>query len=183
MSGWSPARRLLIARPSYRSFIVARNLPYPAGASNRRSRRSLPGRIHGAPSASSMCWDATGQSCHIVADEHFRDSVRPACRELAGECALMSLRARIIFVITMAALVLVIIGLTSILNMRRMANADETLYREGALPIPVLSHIAVSLQRMRIASRDLLAASGTARKDKIVHDIETLSRGIDTLSE
>ena len=95
----------------------------------------------------------------------------------------MSLRARIILVITMAAVVLVMIGLTSILNMRRMANADAMLYREGALPIPVLSHIAVSFQRMRIASRDLLAASGTVRKNQLVHDIETLSREIDTLAE
>jgi two-component system sensor histidine kinase/response regulator len=85
--------------------------------------------------------------------------------------------------ITFAILVLLAIGTTSVLNMRRMAAADQTLFHDGTVPLTMLSQIAVSFQSMRIASRDLLEAEGGAAAAKYDHQLDELSGEIDKLSE
>src|SRR5581483_1284899 len=93
------------------------------------------------------------------------------------------LRTRIIAGIAIAVLVPFAIGITSILNLRKMASADQTLFREGTLPLPILSNIAVSFQKMRIASRDLLAAPNEEAQARFAAHIETLSGRIDKLAD
>ena len=82
-----------------------------------------------------------------------------------------------------AILVPLVIGATSVLNMRRMAAADQLLFYDGAVPLSLLSQIAVSFQSMRIASRDLLEAEGGAAAAKYDHQLDELSGDIDKLSE
>ena len=93
-----------------------------------------------------------------------------------------TLRTRIIGGIAIAVLIPFLIGLTGILNLRRIADADQTLFRVGTAPLPVLSNIAVSFQRMRIASRDMLAASDKTAESKFAAQLETLSSNIDKLT-
>src|SRR5438067_2298030 len=93
-----------------------------------------------------------------------------------------TLRTRIIGGIAIAVLIPFLIGLTGILNLRTMADADQTLFRVGTAPLPVLSNIAVTFQRMRIDSRDMLAASDKTAESKFAAQLETLSSNIDKLT-
>src|SRR5579859_7422394 len=93
-----------------------------------------------------------------------------------------TIRTRIIAGIAVAVLVPFVIGVTSILNLRTMADADQTLFRVGTAPLPILSNIAVTFQRMRIASRDMLAASDKTAARKFAAQLETLSSHIDKLA-
>src|ERR1019366_2346231 len=97
--------------------------------------------------------------------------------------ALMSLKARILAGILLAILVPLVIGTTSVLNTRRMAASDQTLFYDGTVPLQILSQIGVSTQRMRIASRDLLEAEGQAQAAKYDHQLDELSGEIDKLTE
>ena len=60
------------------------------------------------------------------------------------------------------ALISTVIGATSLVNIRKMAQADQRLYDDSTVPLPELTSIAVSVQRMRIASRDFIASQGEA---------------------
>jgi methyl-accepting chemotaxis protein len=60
------------------------------------------------------------------------------------------------------AMISTVIGATSLVNMRKMAEADQKLYEDATVPLPELTDIAVSVQRMRIASRDFIASQGDA---------------------
>jgi methyl-accepting chemotaxis protein len=62
------------------------------------------------------------------------------------------------------ALIATAIGATSLINIRKMASADQKLYDDSTVPLPELSRIAVSFQRMRIASRDFIVAESDAAK-------------------
>src|SRR5450759_5298513 len=97
--------------------------------------------------------------------------------------ALMSLRARILAGIILAVLVPLVIGTTSVLKIRRIAASDQTLFYDGTIPLQILSQIGVSVQSMRIASRDLLEAEGQAQAAKFDHQLDELSSEIDKLSE
>jgi methyl-accepting chemotaxis protein len=62
------------------------------------------------------------------------------------------------------AMISTAIGMTSLVNIRRMARADQKLYDDSTVPLPELASIAVSVQRMRIASRDFIASQGEAAR-------------------
>lgn len=62
------------------------------------------------------------------------------------------------------AIISVVIGTTSLLNMRKMAQADRKLYDDSTVPLPELSRIGVAFQGMRIASRDFINAQEDATK-------------------
>src|ERR1700726_1696303 len=62
------------------------------------------------------------------------------------------------------AVISTIIGATSLINMRKMARADQRLYDDSTVPLPELSRIGVSFQGMRIASRDFINAQSDASK-------------------
>ena len=115
----------------------------------------------------------------FVGEEGIRDHARDS---RSRTVAVVSLKAGIITGIAIALFVPLMVGLTSIMNMRRMAHADATLFREGTAPLPQLSNIAVSFQRMRIASRDLLEAAGEAEQETFESQLDTLSEEIDKLS-
>ena len=90
-----------------------------------------------------------------------------------------TLRTRIVTGIAIAALIPFLVGITCIFNLHEMARADQALFQTGTAPLPVLSNIAVSFQRMRIASRDMLAATGIEQRAKFGDQLETLSHHID----
>jgi methyl-accepting chemotaxis protein len=62
------------------------------------------------------------------------------------------------------AMISIVIGVISLINMRKMAQADRKLYDDSTVPLPQLSEIAVSVQRMRIASRDFISAQDDAAR-------------------
>jgi methyl-accepting chemotaxis protein len=62
------------------------------------------------------------------------------------------------------AIISAVISATSLINMRKMTQADQRLYDESTVPLPELSRIGVSFQGMRIASRDFINAQSDAAK-------------------
>src|SRR5437868_12827553 len=86
---------------------------------------------------------------------------------------------KVVLPIFAACLVLVLIGLMSLTNMRRMAKADKSLVENGSVPLVELSHIAVTFQRMRIASRDALATTGGEERKKFLNQVELLESDFD----
>jgi methyl-accepting chemotaxis protein len=62
------------------------------------------------------------------------------------------------------AMISMVVGATSLINIRKMAEADQRLYNDSTVPLPELTSIAVSVQRMRIASRDFIASQGEAAR-------------------
>src|ERR1700691_3070655 len=68
----------------------------------------------------------------------------------------MKLRTKMIGGFVFMALISAIIGETSLMNVRKMAQADQRLYDNATVPLPELSKIAVAFQGMRIASRDFI---------------------------
>jgi methyl-accepting chemotaxis protein WspA len=76
----------------------------------------------------------------------------------------MKLRTKMIGVLTVVALFSAIVGVTSLRSIMKMSDADQKLYEDITVPLPELSDIAVTFQRMRVASRDFINAQGDAEK-------------------
>ncbi|HET6842196.1 MAG TPA: methyl-accepting chemotaxis protein [Candidatus Angelobacter sp.] len=95
----------------------------------------------------------------------------------------MKLRTRMIAGFVLVALIPIVIGFIGLQNIRTMSQADQKLYDEGTVPLPELSGIGVSLQRMRVASRDFIAAQGDAEKRaKFEKQLNDLSANVDKIS-
>ena len=90
---------------------------------------------------------------------------------------------KIIAPIVAAYLVLILIAFMSLTNMRRMAAADKSLVENGSVPLVELSHIAVTFQRMRIASRDALATAGAGERRKFLNQVDVLQSDFDNSCE
>jgi methyl-accepting chemotaxis protein len=75
----------------------------------------------------------------------------------------------------LVALIATVIGITGIINIRKIAAADSELYRDNTIPLPAYTELAVTLQRIRVALRDNLAARTTERHQKFETQIEELS--------
>jgi chemoreceptor-like protein with four helix bundle sensory module len=95
----------------------------------------------------------------------------------------VNLRSRIITIVILALLVTLVVGVSSLTNIRSLAAADQRLFQDGTEPLPALSKIAVLFQRMRIGSRDLLAARDETQNAKFLRQIERLSSDIEAISE
>ena len=77
-----------------------------------------------------------------------------------------------------------VIGLTSLILIGKMSRADQKLYTDSTVPLPELSDIAVSFQRMRVASRDFINAAGDAEnRAKFERQIGDLSEEVTRTSE
>jgi methyl-accepting chemotaxis protein len=95
----------------------------------------------------------------------------------------MKLRTRMITGFVLVALIPIVIGFIGLRNIRTMSQADQKLYEEGTVPLPELSDIGISLQRMRVASRDFIAAQGDAEKRaKFENQLNDLSANVDKVS-
>jgi methyl-accepting chemotaxis protein len=70
----------------------------------------------------------------------------------------MKLRTKMIGGFICVALISTAIGAASLLNIGKMAQADQRLYDDSTVPLPELSRIAVLFEGMRIASRDFINA-------------------------
>jgi hypothetical protein len=77
-----------------------------------------------------------------------------------------------------------LIGATSLIDIRRMAQADRGLYADAIAPLPELTQIAVSVQRMRIASRDVIGSEGkTSRQTIFARQVHQLSCDVANTSD
>jgi methyl-accepting chemotaxis protein len=70
----------------------------------------------------------------------------------------MKMKTKLIGGFLLVALIAVVIGLTGIRNLSRIAAADQYLYKNNTAQLPVLSHLELDFQKLRIALRDDLEA-------------------------
>jgi methyl-accepting chemotaxis protein len=91
----------------------------------------------------------------------------------------MKMGTKLIGGFLLIALIAVVIGMTGIINLRRIAAADQYLYKNNTAPIPVLSHLEVTYQRLRVALQDNLQSRTPEQNQEYEVQIEDLAAEID----
>ena len=96
---------------------------------------------------------------------------------------LWELRIKMITGFVLVALTTAVVGAIALRSMSKMAQADKTLYEDVTVPLPELSNIGTSFERMRVTSRDFIAAQGNAeRRATFDNQLNILSADIDQAS-
>jgi methyl-accepting chemotaxis protein len=99
----------------------------------------------------------------------------------------LRMRTKLIGGFLVIALIAGVIGVSGILNLRKTAKADQDLYVNDTVPLPVYGDFVVTLQKIRVALRDNLASRTPEQHQKYEAMIETLSdhlvKGIDGLDQ
>jgi methyl-accepting chemotaxis protein len=117
-----------------------------------------------------MCWTPSGRSSdHQLQEiEMFQDLPR---------------RGTMITGCVLIALIPAVVGFIGLHSVRQMSRGDQRLYDDSTVPLPELSEIAILLQRMRIASRDFIAAEGDpAGRMKFEGQLSSLAADLDRVS-
>jgi methyl-accepting chemotaxis protein len=71
------------------------------------------------------------------------------------------------------ALIAAVVGITGIVNIRKVAKADLGLFQDSLVPLPVLADLRVGLQTVRVAARDDLAARTPEQMQKFESQINS----------
>jgi PAS domain S-box-containing protein len=96
---------------------------------------------------------------------------------------ILELRAKMITGFVLVALITAVVGAIALRSMSMMAQADQTLYEDATVPLPELSNIGTSFEKMRVTSRDFIAAQGNAeRRAGFDNQLNILSANIDQAS-
>ena len=85
--------------------------------------------------------------------------------------------------VVLAIFIPLVVGIVAVTNVRNMRAADQRLFHDGAVPLEIISNIAESFERMRIASRDLLESEGLESAAKFSRQLDERSSEIEKLSE
>lgn len=93
----------------------------------------------------------------------------------------MKMRTKLIGGFWLTALIAVVIGLTGIMNLRRIAGADQYLYKNNTAPMPVLSHLEVTFQRLRVALQDNLQSRTPEQNQEYEVQIQDFAAEIDEI--
>jgi hypothetical protein len=72
-----------------------------------------------------------------------------------------------------------VIGFEGLMSIRQFARADQTLYGKETAPLPALSHLAVTFQKIRVALRDRLAAKTPEKQKEFQDQIQELAADLD----
>ncbi len=96
---------------------------------------------------------------------------------------ILELRAKMITGFVLVALITAVVGMIALRSMSMMAQADQKLYEDATVPLPELSNIGTSFEKMRVISRDFIAAQGNAeRRAGFDNQLNILSVNIDQAS-
>ena len=96
---------------------------------------------------------------------------------------ILELRTKMITGFVLVALITAVVGVIALRSMSKMAQADQTLYEDATVPLPELSNIGTSFEKMRVTSRDFIAAQGNAeRRAGFDNQLNILSVNIDQAS-
>ncbi|HTV59453.1 MAG TPA: methyl-accepting chemotaxis protein [Verrucomicrobiae bacterium] len=87
----------------------------------------------------------------------------------------VTIRTKLLVGFLFVAVVAALIGMISLFNYRSMMRADQALYQNSTRPLPEIASMSITLQRLRVALRDRLAANTQAEKDKFGGQVEKLS--------
>src|ERR1022692_3776018 len=96
---------------------------------------------------------------------------------------ILELRTKMITGFVLVALITAVVGMIALRSMSIMAQADQRLYEDATVPLPELSNIGTSFEKMRVTSRDFIAAQGNAeRRAGFDNQLNILSANIDQAS-
>jgi len=85
----------------------------------------------------------------------------------------MKMGTKLIGGFLVVALIAAVVGITGIVNIRKVAKADLGLFQDSLVPLPVLADLRVGLQTVRVAARDDLAARTPEQMQKFENQITT----------
>jgi methyl-accepting chemotaxis protein len=91
----------------------------------------------------------------------------------------LKMRTKLIGGFMLVALIAGLVGITGIVNIRRIAKADLFLYEDQTAPLPVLSHIAVAFQRSQVVLASVLSARTAEQSLKFENQIADIAADID----
>ena len=91
----------------------------------------------------------------------------------------LKLRTKLIAGFAIVAAIAAVIGVSGLLSIREVSRADQILYQRETEPLPELSHLAVTFQKLRVALRDRLAAKTPDKKQKFDAQIQDLTADLD----
>jgi methyl-accepting chemotaxis protein len=95
----------------------------------------------------------------------------------------MKMGTKLIGGFLVVALIAALNGITGIVSIRQLAKADSYLFQSQTAPLSVLSHLAVTIQRLRVALRDNLAARTPEQNLKFENQIADLSADLDKTAD
>jgi two-component system sensor histidine kinase/response regulator len=95
----------------------------------------------------------------------------------------MRLKTRILAGVVFAICIPLVIGTIAVTNVSNMRAADQRLFYDGAVPLEIISNIAESLERMRVAARDLLESESPEAAAKFNRQLDERSSEIEKLSK
>jgi methyl-accepting chemotaxis protein len=87
----------------------------------------------------------------------------------------LRMRTRLIGGFLIIASIAGVIGISGIMDIRKIAKADQDLYTNNTVPLPAYGDLGVTLQKIRVALRDNLAAKTPEQHQKYETQIEDLS--------
>ncbi len=76
-----------------------------------------------------------------------------------------------------------VVGWVAIKNLESLASADTRLYQSVTVPTEQLGDIAESVQRIRVALRDLLLVSDAKQTSTIVDSIHQLNQQVESTAD
>src|ERR1017187_4289810 len=96
---------------------------------------------------------------------------------------ILELRTKMIAGFVLVALITAVVGMIALRSMSIMAQADQRLYEDATVPLPELSNIGTSFEKMRVPSRNFIPAQGTAEgRAAFDNQLKILSANIDQAS-
>jgi two-component system, sensor histidine kinase and response regulator len=91
----------------------------------------------------------------------------------------VTIQTKLIGGFVVAAIIVAVIGFVGVMGIRQLALADQTLYLRDTAPLPALSHLSVTFQKIRVALRDRLAARTPDEKRAFEERIQELDGDLD----
>jgi two-component system sensor histidine kinase/response regulator len=91
----------------------------------------------------------------------------------------ITIQTKLIGGFVVAAIIVAVIGFVGVMGIRQLALADQTLYLRDTAPLPALSHLSVTFQKIRVALRDRLAARTPHEKRAFEERIQELNGDLD----
>jgi two-component system, sensor histidine kinase and response regulator len=91
----------------------------------------------------------------------------------------ITIQTKLIGGFIVAAIIVAVTGFVGVMGIRQLALADQTLYLRDTAPLPALSHLSVTFQKIRVALRDRLAAKTPDEKRAFEERIQELNGDLD----
>lgn len=81
----------------------------------------------------------------------------------------MKISAKLLLGYILVALIAGVIGVTGIINMRTIADADKAMYEQNTAPMEQIANVSEAYGKVRVAVRDMILDKNAANRDKYIN--------------